>query len=744
MKKTVTILGIFAVMALLLGQMPATVQAQEVACESEVVVQADDWLSKIADKFYGNVLAFPAIVEATNAQGGDFPAITNPDVIEPGWKLCIPSTEFAQATIGSDAMMAASTASTIEVTGDPVTLQFASVSVPDDAHTKGMQVFADAVSRISNGNITVEIFPGGQLFTQEGEQDALRSGNLDMAYGGPNWVAEFVPYMSMFAAPYMFTSYDHMSNTFNGPIGDQIFDDIAAQIGIRPLGAFYLGTRQLNLRDIGREVMTPADMDGVKLRMPNSPTWLFMGEALGANPTPLAFTEVYLGLQTGTIDGQDNPLPTDKNAKFYEVTKYIVLTDHYINPLFPMINEAKWQSLTPSQQEAVNLALEEARQFVDQTNLDAEAELIEFFEGEGMTIVTPDKQAFIDYALDKTLNNTDMTSSWDMDLFAQIQAAGSDEMAMSDEVTGDPVTLQFASVSVPDDAHTKGMQVFADEVAKISNGNITVEIFPGGQLFTQEGEQDALRSGNLDMAYGGPNWVAEFVPYMSMFAAPYMFTSYEHMSNTFNGPIGDQIFDDIAAQIGIRPLGAFYLGTRQLNLRDIGREVMTPADMDGVKLRMPNSPTWLFMGEALGANPTPLAFTEVYLGLQTGTIDGQDNPLPTDKNAKFYEVTKYIVLTDHYINPLFPMINEAKWQSLTPSQQDTILQALETARQFVDQTNLDAEAELIEFFKGEGMTIVEPDKQAFIDYALDKTLNNTDMTSTWDMALFQQIQDSAN
>ncbi len=309
--------------------------------------------------------------------------------------------------------------------------------------------------------------------------------------------------------------------------------------------------------------------------------------------------------------------------------------------------------------------------------------------------------------------------------------------------SGEPVTLQFTSVSVPDDAHTKGMEVFAEEVAKLSDGNITVEVFPAGQLFTQEGEQAAIRQGNVDMIYGGPNWLAEFVPYMSMFAAPYMFTSYEHMSNTFNGDIGQQIFEDIAQQTGVRPLGAFYLGTRQLNLRDIGREVTTPQDMEGVKLRMPNTPTWLFMGEALGANPTPLAFTEVYLGLQTGTIDGQDNPLPTDKNAKFYEVTKYIILTDHYINPLFPMINEEKWQSLTPSQQEAILQALETARQFVDETNLDAEAELVEFFEGEGMTIITPDKQAFIDFAQDKVLGNDEMVSSWDMNLFDRIQEMA-
>ncbi len=304
-------------------------------------------------------------------------------------------------------------------------------------------------------------------------------------------------------------------------------------------------------------------------------------------------------------------------------------------------------------------------------------------------------------------------------------------------------TLQFSSVSVPDDAHTKGMYVFADEVAKLSNGTMKVEVFPGGQLFTQDGEQAAIRRGNVDMIYSGPNWLAEFVPYMSMFAAPYMFKNYEHMSSTFNGPIGKAIFDDVAAKTGMRPLGAFYLGTREVNLRDIGREVMTPADMKGVKLRMPNSPTWLFMGEALGANPTPLAFTEVYLALQTGTIDGQDNPLPTDKNAKFYEVTKYIVLTDHFINPIFPTINEKKWQSLTAEQQEIVMKALAVAQKYVDELNLSQEAELLDFFKEQGMTIITPDKQAFIDYAQEKVLGNKEMTSSWDMDLYQKIQDAA-
>ncbi len=300
--------------------------------------------------------------------------------------------------------------------------------------------------------------------------------------------------------------------------------------------------------------------------------------------------------------------------------------------------------------------------------------------------------------------------------------------------------ITWSAVSVPDDAHTKAMSVFKEELEKLAGDEVEIEVFHSGQLFTQEGAQAAVRKGTLDMVYSGPNWLAEFVPYMSMFAAAYMFKDYEHMSTTFNGEIGKEMFDDIAQQTGMRPLGAFYLGTRELNLRDIGREVKTPEDMNGVKLRMPNSPTWLFMGEALGASPTPLSFTEVYMGLKTGTIDGQDNPLPTDKNAKFYEVTKYIILTDHFINPIFPTINEKKWQSLGAELQEKVLQALEKAREVCDKTNLDAEAELVAFFKGEGMTILTPDKTAFIEHAQKKYLENKEISGSWNMELFEKVQ----
>ncbi|MBE3036246.1 MAG: DctP family TRAP transporter solute-binding subunit [Candidatus Atribacteria bacterium] len=304
------------------------------------------------------------------------------------------------------------------------------------------------------------------------------------------------------------------------------------------------------------------------------------------------------------------------------------------------------------------------------------------------------------------------------------------------------VKLTWSSISVPGDAHTEAMKVFKEEVENLSAGHITVDLYVAGQIYTQEAELAACREGTLDMAYFSGSWLAEFVPYLSMLGAVYTFSGYDHMTKVLNGEIGKKIFEEVAQKTGVRPLAAFYLGTRELNLVEKIGPVRTPEDMKGVKLRTPASPTWIALGKALGGSPTPMSFGEVYTGLLTGAIEGQDNPLPTDKNAKFYEVTKYIILTDHVADSVWPTINEKKWQSLSDIDKLVIRKALEKARQFCDETNLKAEAELLDFFRGEGMIIIEdPDKEAFATYAKNSYLTESkDISKNWDMVLYEEIQ----
>ena len=306
--------------------------------------------------------------------------------------------------------------------------------------------------------------------------------------------------------------------------------------------------------------------------------------------------------------------------------------------------------------------------------------------------------------------------------------------------TDKPVTLVYSVNAVPGDAHYEAMVKFKEVAEANSNGSITVDTFHSGSLFKQDQELAAVKSGQADIVYMSASWLQEQSPWMSMFSAGYMFKSYEHMTAALNGEVGEEVFNRVVTEQGIRPLKAFYLGTRQVNLV-ADKEIVTPADMKGINLRMPNSEAWLFLGSALGANPTPIAFSELYMALQTGTVDGQDNPLPTVQSAKFYEVTKSISITNHLVDSVWPTINEAKWQSLSENQKAIVLDAMEQARALCDDLNLGKEAELIEFFKGEGLSVYYSDIDAFSSEVLGKYLENKDLTATWDMDLFNKVQE---
>ena len=172
-----------------------------------------------------------------------------------------------------------------------------------------------------------------------------------------------------------------------------------------------------------RDVQTPADLDGVKLRMPGTEAWQFLGEALGADPTPLAFTEVFTGLQTGTIDGQDNPLPTNKNARFYEVTEQIVLTGHLVDAVFLTIAGCVWDKLTEEEQSVLKAAAQAADLYNDFNRIRDESQLLDFFRAEGMTITTPDVDAFRTQVQEAYLNSK-YSEDWPEGMLERINQAG--------------------------------------------------------------------------------------------------------------------------------------------------------------------------------------------------------------------------------------------------------------------------------------------------------------------------------
>lgn len=305
------------------------------------------------------------------------------------------------------------------------------------------------------------------------------------------------------------------------------------------------------------------------------------------------------------------------------------------------------------------------------------------------------------------------------------------------------VSLDFSTQSVPDDHHTQAIHRFAEEVETLTDGRLTINVHDSGSLMDQNTEQDAIQRGDVDMIYTSPQWVEGEVPEVGIVGVPYLIEDVEHLYAVHDGDVGAQLYELVIEQLGIRPITSMYLGTRQLNLTDSVDRVETPDDLAGVNLRVPDADAWIDMGQALGANPTPVAFGELYLALETGTVDGQDNPLPTTRNATFFEVTSQVVLTGHLVNDVWPTINEEVWQSLDTELQQAIVDAWMTARDFGTETALANEDEASAFFQSEGLEVYEPDVDAFRDHVLDIYLNDEARTSQWIDGMADAIQELA-
>ena len=298
----------------------------------------------------------------------------------------------------------------------------------------------------------------------------------------------------------------------------------------------------------------------------------------------------------------------------------------------------------------------------------------------------------------------------------------------------DKVRLRMSTPASETDFRSVGLATtFAEGVSDFAD----YEPHYNDSLFKQGTELVAIARGNLEMSITSAQELAKLIPEWSIFTAGYLMRDAEHQRKVFDGDIGREMYQLAEDKLGVKLLSVMYFGTRQLNLRG-DKKITTPDDLKGVKLRMPGTDAWQFLGKALGANPTPMAFTEVYTGLQTGAIDGQDNPLPTDKDRKFYEVTDQIILTSHLVDMNFLAFSKKVWDGLTPEQQTLVMDAARSASAEITKTILENEAQLVEFFKGEGLKVYTPDVEAFRTRA-QKMYQESDFSKDWPEGLLERI-----
>jgi len=293
---------------------------------------------------------------------------------------------------------------------------------PEEWQSKALEEFKKELNAAAPGQFDVQNYYNGTLFAQGTEIEAMQRGNLEVGMVSPQDVAVQIPEYSIFTTGYLMRDPKHLDAVYDGDIGKEYANRVSANVGIHIVRSQYLGTRHVILRQV-RDVKTPADMKGLKLRMPGSETWQFLGNALGANATPLAFEEVYLAMQTGTVDGLENPLPDAEAAKFYEVSKQVVLTGHMVSNTFFAMANGFWNGLSPTEQGAIEAAEAKAKAFNDDGVIKTEVDAKGFFESKGSKVTTPDVASFRDQVQKKFLESK-FAASWPQGMLERINKAG--------------------------------------------------------------------------------------------------------------------------------------------------------------------------------------------------------------------------------------------------------------------------------------------------------------------------------
>ena len=284
------------------------------------------------------------------------------------------------------ALAAAMTLTSVAMADEVRELKWGSVNPETTLREQAMSKAIEEINANAEG-IHVTGFYDSTLGGSQDLVEGIQSGLVDFITEGPAQFQAWVPKLGMLEAPYLWQSVDHMVNTLNGEYIDSLNEEFSS-VGVKILGTLYYGTRQLTTKT---PVATLDDLKGMKIRVPETDLYVGMVKSWGASPAPMNINELYMALQTGTVDGQENPLPTIEAQKFYEVVKNITLTNHIICPSMFFVNADVWASLSEHDQEVVQTAVDNAIAWENQAVLDAEEELkTKMAEEYGCTIIEPD------------------------------------------------------------------------------------------------------------------------------------------------------------------------------------------------------------------------------------------------------------------------------------------------------------------------------------------------------------------
>jgi len=255
----------------------------------------------------------------------------------------------------------------------------------------------------------------------------------------------------------------------------------------------------------------------------------------------------------------------------------------------------------------------------------------------------------------------------------------------------------------------------AGEIEKRTNGKYHIDVFPASSLGKESDLNQGMTLGTVDMIISGLSFAARTMPRIGVGYYPYTFRDGEHLIKFSQSAVFKDMVDEYRTKTGIQITAMTYYGARQTTSN---KPFTDCAGMKGLKMRVPDVPAYLALPKSCGANPTPIAFAEVYLALQNGTVDAQENPLTTIEAKKFYEVQKYIILTGHIIDSLATQVAPHIWSKLTDQEKKIFTEVTQEAAAKSTAQIQKREGELVEEFRKKGLTVTAVDKKSFQDAIL--------------------------
>jgi tripartite ATP-independent transporter DctP family solute receptor len=296
--------------------------------------------------------------------------------------------------------------------------------------------------------------------------------------------------------------------------------------------------------------------------------------------------------------------------------------------------------------------------------------------------------------------------------------------------------LKWAHVyEVAEPYHTEALWA-AEEIKKRTDGRYEIQVFPASQLGNENQINEGLGLGTVDIIYTGVAFAGATYKPIAISNAPYILRDFDHWKAYRDSPLFETLSKGYEDKTGHEVLALTYYGQRHVTAN---KAISKPEDMKGMKLRVPPAPLFLMFTKSVGANATPIAFAEVYLALQQGTVDGQENPLPTIKAKKFYEVQSHVILSGHITESLLTIVGGHVWSNLSDEDKKTFAEVLEEAASRATEAIRASEQELADEFRQLGKTVVEPDREAFRKAAIPLH-NDPESGAGWTKAEYDELQ----